>query len=189
MDMSHPKVFKNYSPEELTPPNYRLLKILKDYIKLQSNQKIIYTNSIFSVNDKENFLIPLALEQLQNNIIENSKNEIIKIINLLMEKVFLQKSNKKNSFIENQIKEIIKNQNKIFRLEISEAESKSLSEIIKKNLDIQIDNQLKRGSAVLCLREQRIEINLANQIKHLQTLISESETLSLELKKIIKNKF
>lgn len=185
--MNYLKVFKNHPLEKSLDPNFRLLKTLKCYARLKCRQQTVSINSSLVVNNNlENFILPLALNNLKNKIIEDSQKEIIDIINLVLEKVFLQKSNKKNSLIENQLKKIIKNKNKIFRLEIAAAESKNLSPTIKANLDIQINNQLKKGLAVLFLEDRRIEINLQNQIQHIQTLINDSEIFSLELKKSIK---
>lgn len=183
--MNYLKVFKNNSLESPIDPSSLVLKTLKSYARVNSHDSFLAKKPEMN---HENLIGLLAIEDIKNKIIEDTKNEIIGIIKLLIEKVFLQKSNKKNSLIENQLKEIIgnKNKNKIYRLEISENESKNLSQTITANLDIQINNRLEKGSAVIFVADRRIEINLENQIRHLQNLISESEIFSLELRKSIK---
>lgn len=103
--MNYLKVFKNHSPKSLLDPNFQLLKTLKCYARLKCRQQTLaHNSSLLANNNLENFILPLALNDLKNKIIEDSQKEIIGIINLLTEKVFLQKSNKKNSFIQNQLK-------------------------------------------------------------------------------------
>lgn len=108
----------------------------------RNSKKSSITNP--SMENSKLSITPQAIEQIKNQIIENSKEEIIEIVNQLLEKVFFITSNSKiNSYLKKQIsknqinqKLNINSQLKELKTLIQESESFSfeLTKMIKKKL-------------------------------------------------------